>query len=183
MRDVSSARGIRKWDIDAHRIVIMGHSYGGFVASCAARRHPEFIWRRADRAMGYQLRRAAVFRNRRRVRPAARAPSIFNDVDGRLTGADAQSLVRAIRTSGRALSVPAAAPFLIDRPVLLATATPRRSGRSGCRTPNGLGKESERSSDLPPVRYGSRLRRSADRTLETYVLDWLATLPGGPRRD
>lgn len=178
LRDISSSAGRGKWHIDPRRMVIMGHSYGGFVASCAARRHPELaaIGLIAPWDISYDAREFSKLSERE---ARARAPSIFNDVDGRLTGADAQSLVQAIRTGGRSLSLAAAAPALSGRSVLLATATHDDPDDQAADLRAAL-------ANMPTARLTYRLfdtdhgfddHRIA---LETYVLDWLATLPVAP---
>jgi pimeloyl-ACP methyl ester carboxylesterase len=178
LQNISSPIGVRKWDIDPHRVVVIGHSYGGFVAACAAQRHRELtaVGLIAPWDISYDARQFAKFSP---SEARARAPSIFNDVDGRLTGADAQSLMQAIRSGGRALSLAATAPALSGRPVLLATATRDDPDDQAADLRAALAKipAAHLTYRLFDTDHGFNDRRIA---LETYVLDWLATLPTGP---
>src|SRR5690348_1099629 len=114
--DIISPVGSAKWHIDPRRMVIMGHSYGGFVTSCAAQRHPELTavgllapW--DPSADSRQLAKLSAEEARER------ATSAFNDVDGRLAGADAQTLMEEVRTSGASMSLSAASAALSGRPL------------------------------------------------------------------
>jgi pimeloyl-ACP methyl ester carboxylesterase len=178
LRDISSRAGSRKWHIDPHRIVVIGHSYGGFVATCAAQRHRDLaaVGLLAPWDISYDARQFAKF-SRREAR--TRAPTIFNDVDGRLTGADAQSLMEGIRAGGHALSLAAAAPALSDRPLLLATAT-----RDDPDDQAGDLRAALEKFPAAPLTYrlfdtdhGFDDHRIA---LEIFVLNWLEALPIAP---
>jgi pimeloyl-ACP methyl ester carboxylesterase len=180
LRDISSHAGRRKWDIDSQRMVVIGHSYGGFVAACAARRHPELT------AVGllapWDISYDAVSFSKLSERDArARAPSIFNDVDGRLTGANAQLLMQAIRTEGRSFTLTGAASALSRRPALLATATRDDPDDQADDLRAALAKipTAHLTYRLFDTDHGFNDQRIA---LETYVLNWLATLPAAPAR-
>jgi pimeloyl-ACP methyl ester carboxylesterase len=159
-------------------MVIMGHSYGGFVTSCAAQRHPELaaIGLLAPWDVSADARRFGKLSAEEAGKLAADA---FNDVDGRLAGADAQSLMTEVRAQGDSMSLGAAAPALAGRPLLLATATRDDPGDQADDLRKALAK-------IPAARMTYRLfdtdhgfndQRIA---LETYVLNWLATLPIAP---
>jgi pimeloyl-ACP methyl ester carboxylesterase len=178
LHDIASASGTGKWHVDPRRIVVMGHSYGGFVAACAAQRHPELVaagllapWDIGNDAREFSKLSPSEARKR--------ASSIFNDVDGRLVGAGAQSLMNAIRSKGARLSLAATAPALARRPLLLATAT--RDGPD-----DQAGDLRNAVAGIPNAQVTYRLfdtdhgfndQRIA---LETYVLEWLATLSAAP---
>jgi pimeloyl-ACP methyl ester carboxylesterase len=164
--------------IDPSRIVIMGHSYGGGVAACAASRHPELIAAAliAPWDMGSTARMLAKL-----TPEAARtlAPQMFNDVDGRLTGADAQSLTQWLRQSGRARDLTGDAAALFNRPLLVATATrddpdDQAAGLLAATRGQPDARLTERRFETD---HGFNDQRIA---LTTFVLDWLATLPGAP---
>ena len=178
LQEVSSPAGRPKWDIDPRQMVVIGHSYGGFVAACAALRHPELtaIGLIAPWDISYDARSFSKLSQRD---ARARAPAIFNDVDGRLTGADAQSLMQSIRTRGGSLSLTAAAPALSRRPVLLATATRD--------DPDDQAGELRAVVAAMPTAHLTYRRFDTDHgfndqriALEKFVLNWLATLPVAP---
>lgn len=180
LQDISSPLGLRKWHVDPHRIVVIGHSYGGLVASCAAQRHRELaaIGLLAPWDISYDARKLSKLSE---SEARTQAPLIFDDVDGRLTGADAQSLMQAIRVGGRSLSVAAAAPALSGRPVLLATATrDDPDDQAGeLRAALAMDPAAQLTYRLFDTDHAFDDQRIA---LETYVLDWLATLPARPAR-
>lgn len=178
LADIGSANGAAKWHIDPKRIVIMGHSYGGYVAACATERHASLLataliapWDPSADVVRF----AAIPADR----IAVEAPKIFDDVDGRLTGADAASLMNFIRDHGAALDLAAAAPALESRPLLIATATRDDPDDQAI----ALRKALAGAANAPltyrmfTTDHGFNDQRIA---LEAYVLDWLATLYGAP---
>jgi pimeloyl-ACP methyl ester carboxylesterase len=178
LAEVGSGEGAAKWHIDPSRIVMMGHSYGGYVAACATERHPSLL-ATALIAPWDPSADVARFAAIPADRIAVEASKIFDDVDGRLTGADAASLVKAIRDHGAALNLAAAAPALERRPLLLATATRDDPDDQAIALRKGLAAAPNASVAYRQFTtdHGFNDQRIA---LETYVLDWLATLPGSP---
>jgi uncharacterized protein len=178
LADIGSANGAAKWHIDPKRIVIMGHSYGGYVAACATERHASLL-ATALIAPWDPSADVARFAAIPADRIAVEAPKIFDDVDGRLTGADAASLMNAIRDHGAGLDLAAAAPALESQPLLIATATRDDPDDQAI----GLRKALAGATNAPltyrmfATDHGFNDQRIA---LEAYVLDWLATLPGAP---
>jgi pimeloyl-ACP methyl ester carboxylesterase len=178
LAEIESPQGAGKWHVDPKRIVIIGHSYGGYVAACASARHPELIATGliAPWDISFDARAFA------KLSPAAAqklASEAFNDVDGRLSGADAQSLMAAIRDHGAKLDLAATAPALARRPLLLATATRDDPDDQAADLRGALGR-------LPNARVTYRLFETDHGfndqriALETFILDWLAPLPGAP---
>jgi pimeloyl-ACP methyl ester carboxylesterase len=178
--EISSADGPAKWHIDRRRMVIMGHSYGGFVSSCAAQRHPELaaVALLAPWDPGMDSREFAKLSAEQ---ARARAAEAFNDVDGRLDGADAQSLMDDVRLHGATMRLSAAAPSLSVRPLLLATATRDDLSDQGVDLRAALAKipGDHVTYRLFDTDHGFNDHRIA---LETFVLDWLGSLPIGPAR-
>jgi pimeloyl-ACP methyl ester carboxylesterase len=178
LADIGGPDGAAKWHIDPKRIVIMGHSYGGYVAACATERHPSLL-ATALIAPWDPSADVARFAAIPADQIAVEAPKILDDVDGRLTGADAASLMSAIRDHGAALTLAAAAPALERRPLLIATATRDDPDDQAI----ALRKALARTANAPvtyrlfTTDHGFNDQRI---TLETYVLKWLATLPGAP---
>lgn len=178
LSDIAAPKGAAKWQVDPRRIVIVGHSYGGFVASCAARRHPELI------AVGLIApwdisHDAREFAKLSPKEADQKARSLFNDVAGRLSGATAISLMRYIRTDGSKLGLPDAAPALRQRPVLLATATRDDPDDQAAELRAALQKTRAEHVmyRLFDTDHGFNDQRIA---LETYVLEWLASLSIAP---
>ena len=176
--DIAGPLGSTKWHIDPKRMVIVGHSYGGYTASCAARRHPELIavGLVAPWDISYDARQVAKL-TPRQLRE--RAPTAFNDVDGRLTGANAVSLMMAIRNHGAAMDLTAAVPALTSRPLLVATATrddadDRAIGLLAALKSSPAARLTYREFETDHSFNDQRI------ALESFVLDWLATLPGAP---
>ena len=178
LHEIVGANGPHKWHIDPRRIVVVGHSYGGFVASCATRRHPELtaIGLIAPWDISYDARQ---FSKLSLKQANEQASSAFNDVDGRLTGATALSLMGAIRSDGAKLRLADMASGLAGRPLLLVTATRDDPDDQAGALRAALAKTrpAHVTYRLFETDHGFNDQRIA---LATYVLDWLATLPGAP---
>lgn len=178
-RDITGANGLAKWHVDPHRIVVVGHSYGGFVAAHSAQRHPEFaaVALIAPWDISYD---AGEFSKLSQMQADRQASSAFNDVDGRLTGATALSLMRYIRKDGSRLQLTDATAALARRPLMLVIAT--------------RDDPDDQAVDLRPALEKAHANRVTYRlfntdhgfndqriALETYVLEWLGSLPIAPR--
>jgi pimeloyl-ACP methyl ester carboxylesterase len=176
--DLSAPANADKWRADPKRLVVIGHSYGGYVASCAANRHP------ALRAIGLiaPWNIAEDVDDFARLSPEERrtkAPVAFDDIDGRLTGADAQSLMEEIVAGGRQLDLTRFTPALARRPLLLATATRDSADDQAV----GLSKALSAKTSLVTRRLFDTDHAFNDQrlALTAFVLGWLGKVPGAPR--
>jgi pimeloyl-ACP methyl ester carboxylesterase len=177
LREIADVNGPGKWHIDPHRLVVVGHSYGGFVASCTAQRHAELagVGLIAPWDISYDAREFAKLSPKEANR---RAASAFNDVDGRLAGATALSLMRDVRSDGARLRLAEAAPALARRPLLLATATRDDPDDQAVELRKALAGPGAHVTDrVFDTDHGFNDQRV---TLATYILDWLATLSIAP---
>jgi pimeloyl-ACP methyl ester carboxylesterase len=166
------------WGIDSQRIVLMGHSYGGYAAACAAAKQPDRLgvaliapWdisydNMAWGKLGPDKGLAVGLAN-------------FDDVDGRLTGADAKSLTRDILRDGKQFDLSAYAPALTAKPLLLLTVTRDDPDDQAIGLLAALKDHptTAMTTAIIDTDHGFNDRRIA---LEIAVLNWLATLPGAP---
>lgn len=178
LAEIGGPGGTAKWHIDPKRIVIMGHSYGGYVAGCATQRHPSLL-ATALIAPWDPSSDVARFAAIPTDKVATEAPKIFDDVDGRLSGIDAAGLMNAIRDHGAALSLAAAAPALARRPLLIATASRDDADDQAIALLAALSQRAD--APLTNRRFDTDHGFNDQRiALESYVLEWLASLPQGP---
>lgn len=119
VRDPATARHSR---LDPTRIVVIGHSMGGFVAAqrCAADAQLLGCVLLAPWDLGFDKHLLADTSEADRERVAARD---YADVDGRLTGMSARQVVETLRTQGEKWQLAAFAPMIAKRPTLIVTAT------------------------------------------------------------
>ncbi|MDB5393196.1 MAG: amidohydrolase family protein [Rhodospirillales bacterium] len=119
LRDPTSAN---LWGVDHDRIVLMGHSYGGYIAARASVGAPGVVgialvapWDISFDARAWQPLTAA--------RRKTAGLTAFDDVDGRLVGATASSLTDEVMRKGPLLDLTQLAVPLAQERVLLVTAT------------------------------------------------------------
>jgi pimeloyl-ACP methyl ester carboxylesterase len=166
------------WGIDRQRIVVIGHSYGGYVASCAAAKTPNllgagliapwdisFDWR-AWNALPAPKRSVTALAN-------------FDDTDGRLTGATARSLAADVLRDGNRFDLTALAPALTGKPLLIVTATHDDPDDQATGLLAALKDRPTVTKAVMETDHGFNDHRIA---LEGLVLRWLAGLPGAPGR-
>jgi pimeloyl-ACP methyl ester carboxylesterase len=110
------------WGVDPSRIVLIGHSYGGYVAARVASDAPRVLgvaliapW---DISCNQRAWASLAPARRQSVGVAA-----FFDVDGRLSGATARSLFDEVMAKGAGLDLTKLAARLMSRSLLIVTAT------------------------------------------------------------
>lgn len=168
----------KSWDVDPEHIVLVGHSYGGYVAARAAAESPA--------VMGVVLLAPwnpnMDFRAWSALKPAERdkaAAAFFDDVDGRLAGATYQSLSKEIMRHGSTLDLTKLAAPLASRSVLLITASHDSDDDKAADFIAGMQRNGAAhfTTELMETDHGFNSRRIA---LQASVLRWLAGLPGAP---
>jgi pimeloyl-ACP methyl ester carboxylesterase len=166
------------WGIDPSRIVLVGHSYGGYVAARAAADTPGVLGvvLLAPWDISFDTRAWEPLPPARRN---ALASAEFNDVEGRLTGANTHSLLAEVMRAGAQLDLTHLAPALAGRHILLITAD--------------RDSDSDKAIGLLPAltqlhaAYVTAQNFPSDHSfndhriaLQAEVLRWLAALPAAP---
>lgn len=110
------------WGIDMRHLVVIGHSYGGYIAAATLARHAEILGAVliAPWDPSYDQRRYLKIPEAQR---AKQAESDFDDVPGRLGSVTVTQLTEDLLANGAALDLTRLAKSLVSRPILLFTAT------------------------------------------------------------
>ena len=168
----------KSWDVDPEHIVLVGHSYGGYVAARAAAESPGVVgvvllapW---NPNMDFQAWSALTPAERSKA-----AAANFDDVDGRLAGATHTSLLKEIMRDGSTLDLTTLAAPLASRSVLLITASHDDNDDKAGDFIAGMQRNGAAhfTTELMETDHGFNSRRIA---LQASVLRWLALLPGAP---
>jgi uncharacterized protein len=111
---------VAKYHIDLARAVVIGHSYGGFVAARVAAAHPTIRgmaliapWSPAADTRQFQVPEAQF---------AVAAHAAFDDVDGRLGGYSAVDIAKDILQPGKDWRLESTAPAFRNLPMLVLVA-------------------------------------------------------------
>ncbi len=168
---------VARFRIDTTRLIVLGHSYGGFVAVRVAATHPHLAglvllapWNPAPDVPMFMVASDKL--------PAA-AHAAFDDVDGRLGGYTDVDLAKEIVAEGYDWHLESGAAALRHVPILVVTATHD--------TPDDQG--AELMDALTQVRAPDVTRRSLDTdhpfsdhriALETTILQWFANKVNAP---
>jgi len=171
---VRSPEAARHSRFDPKRIVVIGHSMGGFMAAqrCAAddRLLGCVLLAPWDLSFGARLLAKSTEAERERF-----AKEDLADVDGRLSGMNAQQVVESLVKDGNKWQLAKFAPNLAKRPVLIVLAA--------------RDSDDDKALDLLPAlnaQHPKALRTETDHgfndqriALQNLVLEWLAALPQG----
>lgn len=166
------------WGVDPSRIVLIGHSYGGYVAARVANDAVKLLgvallapWDiSADERAWAQL-------------PPGRRESVgvasFFDVNGRLSGATARSIFHEVMKDGAGMDLTRCAPGLRDRHLLIVTATrdSEADHATGLLAALNEGHAQHLTAALMDTDHGFNDHRIA---LESVILRWLAGLAPTP---
>ncbi len=110
------------WGVDMKHLVVVGHSYGGYLAAVTLARHPEILGAVliAPWDPSYDQRKYLKIPAAER---AKQAQIDFDDVPGRLGSVTVQQLTEDLLANGATLDLTRLAKSIASRPILLLTAT------------------------------------------------------------
>ena len=167
----------QKYRIDTHRIVVIGHSMGGYMAASAIAHNPQVA--AAVLISAWNISRG--FKNRRRpgeapvtVKEEAEAIGLDNNL-GPLAGTSGLALAREIQDHRQALNFLSLPPAIAARPVFIITASeglaPTDHALAEAITKAGDTHVTERHWDTDHSYSGQRAELAA------AILQWASNLP------
>jgi pimeloyl-ACP methyl ester carboxylesterase len=168
----------KAWGVDPNRLVLAGHSYGGYVAARVAAENPRVLGVAliAPWDISYDARTWSGLSMRQRAEAGAAG---FNDVDGRMAATTAASLTTDVVRNGSALNLTALSRALSTRRLLLVIATRDDPDDRAIGLRAALGQRARGAFESKEMitDHGFNDHRIA---LEIVVLNWLERLPGAP---
>jgi len=160
---------------DPKRIVVLGHSMGGFIAAqrCAADDGLLGCVLLAPWDLSYDARLLAKSTEAERERSAKED---FADVDGRLAGMNARQVVATLIKDGHQWQLAKFAPEIAKRPTLIVLATRDSDDDKALDLLPALNAQHPEALRIETLDsdHGFNDRRIA---LQDLVLEWIATLP------
>ena len=160
---------------DPKRIVVLGHSMGGFIAAqrCAADDGLLGCVLLAPWDLSYDARLLAKSTEAERERSAKED---FADVDGRLAGMNARQVVATLVRDGHQWQLAKFAPEIAKRPTLIVLATRDSDDDKALDLLPALNAQHPKALRIETLDsdHGFNDRRIA---LQDLVLEWIATLP------
>jgi uncharacterized protein len=166
------------WGVDSSRIVLVGHSYGGYVAARATADNPWVLGAvlLAPWDISFDTRAWAALPP---VRRKELALAEFKDAEGRLTGANSASLLAEVMRDGAQFDLTNLAHALAIRHILLVTAE--------------RDDDDDKAIGLLPALTQMHAEHLTAKTIATdhsfndhrialqvEIIRWLAALPGSP---
>jgi pimeloyl-ACP methyl ester carboxylesterase len=166
------------WGVDPKHIVLTGHSFGGNVAALVASRDPGLL----GTVLMAPWDVSATRRAWEKIPPeqqGSTATAFFFDANGRLAGADPQSLREDVMRTGASLDLTRYALALTDRTMLVVTASHDDPGDQALGLLTDL--RSRHAPHLSSIELDTDHAFNDHRiALQAAVLRWLATLDGAP---
>jgi acetyl esterase/lipase len=163
---------------DPKRIVVIGHSMGGFMAAQRCATDETLLgcvllapW---DLSFNARLLSKATAAERERF-----ATEDFADVEGRLAGMNSHQVVETLVRDGNKWQLAAFAPNLAKRPALIVTATRDSDDDKALDLLPALKAQHPKALRVETIDsdHSFNDQRTA---LQSLVLEWLATLPQAP---
>ncbi len=169
---------IKRWNIDPKRIVVIGHSLGGFAAAHAGATAKDVLGTALIAPWDPSIDAAALSRLDKATQDKV-AETQFDDIDGRLTGATGKDIVAALAVRGAGWKLSDNAQALATRPLFIAVA--ERDSES-CKVPRLLpAVEASHPVSLQILKFNTDHGFNDHRiALETHLLNWISSLPGAP---
>ena len=168
----------KSWDVDPERILLLGHSYGGYVAARTAVESAGVIGvvLLAPWDISFDARKWSSLPPAGRNQAAAEQ---FDDVDGRLAGTTHLSLFKEMMRYGSTLDLAKLAVPLASRFVLLITANRDGDGDKAVEFIAAMQRSNAThfTTQLMDTDHGFNSHRIA---VQAVILRWLAVLPGAP---
>jgi pimeloyl-ACP methyl ester carboxylesterase len=177
---VHDPANVRRLRLDAQRIVVVGHSMGGYVAAalCAAHTQVRGCVLLAPWDLSFDTHLVANLSDAERDRTAR---DEFADVDGRVAGMSARDVVDILAAQGQRWQLAKFAHGIATHPTLIVLATRDADDDKALDLLPALKAEHPASLRVETIDsdHSFNDRRIA---LQSAVLKWLAKLPGAPAR-
>ncbi|WP_304187706.1 S9 family peptidase [Phenylobacterium aquaticum] len=163
---------------DPGRVVVLGHSMGGYDAAYACAHTPSVLGCALLAPWDISADQPALAKMTPEERDHFAATSL-DDIDGRISGMTARQIAEVIATEGQTWKLADLAPALANRPLLVVTDTRDDDDDKALALLPALAEA--KAKKLQAVTLDSDHGSSDHRVaLQILVLKWLATLPGAP---
>jgi pimeloyl-ACP methyl ester carboxylesterase len=161
---------VAKFRIDTKRLLIVGHSYGGFVAARVAASHPEILG--AALIAPWNLGDDITFLKVPESQLPEVAHKMFDDIEGRLGGTTSLEMAREMLAPGRDWRLETSAPAIRNLPLFVAVA---ERDAEDCRAASLLAALKRLGApDVKSVTMSTDHSFSDHRAaLQNAILDWL----------
>lgn len=168
-----------QWGVDMKHLVVVGHSYGGYIAAATLARHAEILGAVliAPWDPSYDRRRYLKIPEAQR---AKQAEIDFDDVPGRLGSVTVKQLTEDLLANGVVLDLTRLAKSIASRPILLLTATRDDPGDQAQDLSASL-------HDLQALHFSAQSMETDHSfddhriALQAAILEWLASRSSGIR--